>query len=291
MNDATIDRHTSAFRREAPADAAALREAIYEGAIFQLPPSSASRALCADASAELRAARADQGDDPRAGARRLAPEELFRRMGALRRLFYMEPRYHDHLRALVSGLGFALDEVAFDPLRLRVVDHLGHQNPSAAAVYYPHRDTWYGHPMSLIVGWIPLDDLIPEETFVFFPDYFRRSAPNDSEVFDYDAWVRDGWSLKIGWQDPEAGRRARYPRLTGALEPGPVEGFGCRAGEILLFSGAHLHETRPHALGRTRFSLDFRLVHLGDAAAGRGAPNVDGRARGSALGDYVRGAP
>ena len=49
-----------------------------------------------------------------------------------------------------------------------------------------------------------------------------------------------------------------------------------------------LSETLPQALGRTRFSLDARLVHLGDHARGLGAPNVDGRSRGSALPDYVQ---
>jgi len=280
------------FRRAAPADEWALREALYEGQIFQLAPTAATSALVVEARAQVAAALADVGPDPRAAGRALTGEEFFRRMGALRRLFYMDPRFHAHLRAVISGLGFEpsfLSNVAFDPLRLRVVDHLGHENPSAAAVYYPHRDTWYGHPSALIVGWIALDDLIPEETFWFFPEHFRRAAPNDSEIFDYDAWVQQGWSLKIGWQDPEAGRRARYPRFTGAQRPAPAVGFGCAAGELLLFSGAHLHETRGHALGRTRFSLDFRMVHLGDVAAGRGAPNVDGRARGSALADYARG--
>ena len=83
----------------------------------------------------------------------------------------------------------SIGAVAFDPLRLRIIQGGGHHNPAARAVYYPHRDTWYGHPQSLVVGWIPLDDLREEETFVFFPDYLRRAAPNDSEIFDYDAWV------------------------------------------------------------------------------------------------------
>jgi ectoine hydroxylase-related dioxygenase (phytanoyl-CoA dioxygenase family) len=278
------------FSRQAPGSEQALRSAVYAGEVFQLAATAATQALVIDARAALAAALADCGPDPRVAARALPGEEFFRRMGALRRLFYTDPRFHDHLRAVVAAAGFCVKDVAFDPLRLRVVDHLGHENPSAAAVYYPHRDTWYGHPSALIVGWIALDDLLPEETFWFFPQNFAAPAPNDSEIFDYDAWVRDGWSLKIGWQDPEAGRRARYPRFTGGARPAPAVGFGCAAGELLLFSGAHLHETRSHALGRTRFSLDFRLVHLGDAAAGRGAPNVDGRARGSALADYVRGA-
>ena len=75
---------------------------------------------------------------------------------------------------LLAFLPF-VDWPAFDPLRLRIIKGDGHHNPAAKAVYYPHRDTWYGHPQALIVGWLPLDDLREDETFVFFPDYLRRA--------------------------------------------------------------------------------------------------------------------
>jgi hypothetical protein len=65
-------------------------------------------------------------------------------------------------------------------------------------------------------------------------------------------------------------------------------GFACARGEVLVFSAAHLHQTRANASGRTRFSVDFRAVHLGDHAAGLGAPDVDGRAKGCALERYAR---
>ena len=192
---------------------------------------------------------------------------------------------------MLDALGFDSARIAFDPLRLRTVLHRGHDNPAAAAVYYAHRDTWYAHPMSAITWWIPLDDLSPDETFVFYPEKFRSAVPNNSEIFDYDAWVRDGWSLKIGWQDPDSGRRARYPGVTGDLDPGPALDFSCRAAENLLFSGAHFHRTLKQATGRARFSLDFRTVFLDDEAAGLGATNVDGRARGTALPDYAHPPP
>jgi hypothetical protein len=282
---------SAAIRADLPAGNLALREALYDGAIFRRPATDASRALVADARALLRGALGDLDEDLRRAPSRVTNEEFFRRMGALRRRLFLGDDFHDHLRRLVVDLGFDLERVAFDPLRLRIVKGDGHHNPAAKAVYYPHRDTWYGHPQALIVGWLPLDDLRAEETFVFFPDHLRRPVPNDSEVFDYDAWARDGGSLKIGWQDPKAGLRARYPQMTGDLEPdAAVLGFDARVGELLLFAGAHLHQTRPQNGERTRYSLDFRLIDLDDVGRGRGAPNVDNRSRGSAVPDYVRGA-
>jgi ectoine hydroxylase-related dioxygenase (phytanoyl-CoA dioxygenase family) len=46
-------------------------------------------------------------------------------------------------------------------------------------------------------------------------------------------------------------------------------------GEILIFSGSHLHGTVANYTEQTRFSIDFRLVHIVDLLHGRGAVNVD----------------
>ncbi len=281
---------SAAILTELPADNDALRTALYDGSIVGISANVTTRRLVAAARSRLQAALGDIDSDLRAAPSRLANEEFFRRMGVLRRELYLGEQFHELLRELVVELGFDLGRIAFDPLRLRIIQGGGHQNPAAKAVYYPHRDTWYGHPQSLIVGWIPLDDLEPEETFVFYPDYLRRVAGNDSEIFDYDAWVREGWSLKIGWQDPKAGLRARYPQMQAPIDgDAEVLGFACRSAELLLFAGAHLHQTRAQEGKRTRYSLDFRLVDLADVEACRGAPNVDNRSRGSAVPDYIRG--
>jgi len=173
-------------------------------------------------------------------------------------------------------------------LRLRVIQHRGHHNPLAAPVYHPHRDTWYAHPPALIAWWVPLDDLAPHETFEFYPDRFRAPVDNDSEIFDYGDWVRDGWELKIGWQKLSAGIDAKYPHARAGIDRGRAVGFACHAADNLVFSGAQFHATLPQATGRTRFSLDFRIVDLDDHRAGLGAPNTDNRSRGSALVDYVQ---
>jgi hypothetical protein len=276
------------FRRDRPATGAELRAAIYEGKVFHLPPTETSRALVDDANARLRAALGDVDDDVRQVQAKLSNDEFFRRMGEVRRSLYLDPGAHASVGRLLAELGLDPARSAFDPVRMRVVGHQGHQNPAASAVYYAHRDTWYAHPQALVVAWVPLHDVVEGETFVFYPDWFDQPAPNDSEVFDYDEWVSKGWSLKIGWQDPRAGLHARYPRLIAPLDAPRAEGFSARAGDVLLFSGAHLHETRRHALGRTRFSLDVRVVDLDDHARGLGAPNADNRSRGSSVPDYVR---
>jgi hypothetical protein len=263
----------------------ALRASLYAGGIHLLPPMEPSLALAERARRELEAAF--ESSDPRARAAELENDDVFERVGRIRRTLFGDPDVHELLRAAVAVQGLDPREVAIDPPRLRAILPRGDANPAARAVYYVHRDTWYGHPRSLVTWWIPLDDLPADETFVFYPDHFARPVPNDSAAFDYDAWTKKGLGLRIGWQDLEAGTRERYPAVHAAAPDGPVLGFACRRGENLLFSGAHLHRTLPQDKGRARFSVDFRIVHLRDHERGLGAPDVDGRARGSALRDYL----
>lgn len=277
-----------AIRGQAPATRAGLRSALYGGDIFLLAPTEASRRAVAAANEVLAAELAVS--DIRAAHRELDEAAFFERIGRVRRALFCDPAWHAVVEAVVDDLGFADGPFAFDPIRLRVVAHRGHENPRARSVYYPHRDTWYAHPAAVVTWWIPLHDLGEAETFWLYPDAFERPIDNDSEVFDYRDWVRDGWELKIGWQQRDAGLTARYPGVVGRPSPGRALAFACRRGDNLLFSGAHFHQTRPQSLGQTRYSLDFRVVSLADSRGGLGAPNVDNRSRGSALVDYTRAA-
>ena len=62
----------------------------------------------------------------------------------------------------------------------------------------------------------------------------------------------------------------------------------CEPGGIILFSGAQLHSSVPNTSTKTRFSIDLRTVHVDDAAAGTGAPNIDSECTGTTMGDYLR---
>ena len=62
----------------------------------------------------------------------------------------------------------------------------------------------------------------------------------------------------------------------------------CPPGGLIMFSGAHLHETVPNTSGLARYSIDFRTVHLDDVAAHKGAGNVNSRCTGTTMGDYLR---
>lgn len=283
----------SFFRKDAPPGGPrALLDGLYRGEVFTLPESDAARELRDAAWGLVRDAFADI-EDPRLAHERLPNDEMFARVKDLRRTFYCAGEWRRRMERVVEARGFPLGRAAFDPLRLRLVASGGHRIPAAAPLYGVHRDVWYAHPPCLVTWWLPLHGVGPDDAFAFYPDAFGVPAPNDSEIFDYGQWVKDGPDLKIGWQHIEDGERAPFPALRpdrgdpGALMerrevvalPEPAE---------LVFSGAHLHGTLPQSTGQTRFSLDFRFVPLDDLEEGRGAPVVDDRSRGSAVADYHR---
>jgi hypothetical protein len=271
---------------ELPATNEETRRALYAGAVFRLPPTPASLHLVARTQALL---EEELGGGPvREAQFRLGEADFFERIGRLRKRLYTADEFHECVRGVAAGCGFDPAGFAFDPVRLRVVTHRGFENPQAAPIYYAHRDTWYAHSQAEITWWTPLHDVTEEETFVFYPDYFAAPVGNNSECFDHDRWTAHGASLRIGWQNPEHGRQHLYPGHVGALAPGRVLGFSARAAEVVLFAGAHFHQTRRNAAGRTRFSIDFRTVDLEDHRRGWGAPNVDNRSTGSAVPGYVQ---
>ncbi len=255
------------------------RRALYRGEVVRVAASAQSRAL-----AELLVARAERafsGALPLSTVHeRLSPAALFERVTALRGEIAADAQVREAVRAALVAAGIDPAEHAVDTPRLRVVPSGGHRVAAAAPAYHAHRDTWYANPRAQINVWTPLLDARAEETFVIHTGAFGCAVPNDSASFDYAAW-RAG----VGFQNPRPAPDAPYPRLLGSP---PDEGMpiAASAGELVLFSAAHLHATRAHDSGRTRFSIDVRVVHLGDHAAGLGAPDEDNRSRGSTLEDY-----
>jgi hypothetical protein len=60
------------------------------------------------------------------------------------------------------------------------------------------------------------------------------------------------------------------------------------AGGIILFSAAQMHSSVPNTSGRTRFSIDFRVVHIDDVKDKHGAPHSDEACTGTTMRDYLR---
>ena len=262
-----------------------LRQSIYEGAILRRPATPATRRLVSFVVAQL---------DNEFGTAvphkllqfSLPPDELYQRIGKVRRAVFASDEMRSLVRAVMSEHGFSPEANALDSARLRAVTDRGHENPLAAAAYTAHRDTWYGNPQAQINWWIPLCDVSEGETFAFFPMYFDKPVANDSAAFDYDKWA-----MQVGFQNTCPASTivpAVYPATTEEFARDGIVPFAAKAGEIILFAASHLHQTCKNVSGATRLSVDFRTVHIGDHEAGLGAPNVDNQSTGCALVDYLK---
>ena len=197
------------------------------------------------------------------------PEDFLARAAALRRSFMRDPEPRAAFRAVIESLGLDPASTYADRLILRLQPSGASYSGRRVRDLPPHRDTWGSNLMAQINLWGPVFPLDPGATMVIWPTLLDRAVPNSSAEWDLER-LREAPS--------------RYPLLPVLHGPVPA-GAGAaevpvviRPGDLLCFSGAHLHASRPNRTGRVRVSVDSRTVDLADTGAGRGAVNVDGRA-------------
>ena len=92
---------------------------------------------------------------------------------------------------------------------------------------------------------------------------FAREVPNTSGEFDYYENNNRRFSAAVCWQGGQSrpGAVDHTPGIEVVPLPAP--------GDILIFSGAHLHKSIPNTSGLARYSVDFRTVDIRDLTAGR----------------------
>jgi ectoine hydroxylase-related dioxygenase (phytanoyl-CoA dioxygenase family) len=134
--------------------------------------------------------------------------------------------------------------------------------------------------------WIPIYDIESASALAFHPRYWTQPVLNGSRKFNHYQWNKYG-------RKTAATEMEQYiedqPRPEEPIELEPQVRPIVKAGGIILFSGAQLHSAVPNSSGRTRFSIDFRTVHLDDVVSKTGAPNVDSASTGTTLRDFRRG--
>ncbi len=258
------------------------RAALYKGDIFVYSPLPAARRL-----AELARGMAEEAfapHDPRRVDQALSMEECAAVLAKLKPAFIHHPECKVLLPEIIRGIGGDAEQEHFDVPRLRSAYPAHYLTSGIAYAFHAHRDTWYSAPFCQINWWMPVYDIEERNCLAFHPEYFDRPVENSSEIYNYYEWNTKNRASAA--QHVKADTREQ-PRLTR-----PIEGRDLRLvvppGGTILFSAAHLHETVPNTSGLARYSIDFRTVHKGDAAARRGAANLDSRCTGTTMRDYLR---
>ena len=240
------------------------RERLYRGEILLFRGLPAMAALVARARALACEAFAPHA--PPEAQEWFDRAEFLARAAALRRSFMRNAEVRATYRSLIESLGLDLASTCADRLILRLQPSGDTHRGRRVRDLPPHRDTWGSNVMAQINLWGPVFPVAAGATMVIWPTLFGRPVPNTSADWDLE-------KLRAA-----PGRYPLLPECLAALDGVQEVPVLIEPGDLLCFSGAHLHASRPNRTGRTRLSIDTRIVESHDLGAGHGAANVDGHA-------------
>jgi hypothetical protein len=259
------------------------RRQLYRGQLFVYSRTASSLELCNFARQLANEAFAPH--DPEQAQFALPPEKYVEILASLKPSFIHHPTSKELVRRVLMELGCDTEKTYFDVPRLRTMTHGDYLKAGLAYAFHPHRDTWFSAPFCQLNWWFPVYGIQSENTMAFHPPYWDRPVRNSSREYNYYRWNREG-----RWEAAKQVKTdtRKQPQAQERVKLQPQVRLVCPVGGIVIFSGAQMHSTVPNTSGRTRFSIDFRTVHIDDVAARRGAPNVDSECTGTTLGDFLR---
>ncbi len=206
-------------------------------------------------------------------------------LAELKPRFIHHPRSKDLVGQLLVELGCDPSATYFDVPRLRTSTSDGYLDTGISYAFHPHRDTWYSAPQCQINWWLPVYDVTSENIMAFHPHYWDHGVRNSSCYYNYAEWNRT--SRLTAAQHIGTDTR-KQPTAEEAMDLANQVRIVPPVGGMLVFSGAQMHSTVLNTSGVTRFSVDFRTVHIADVKARVGAPNVDSKCTGTTMDDYIR---
>jgi hypothetical protein len=259
------------------------RQHLYNGQLFVFSPCPSAIAFCEFARELIEEAFAPL--EPREAQYSLPVEEYVAILAKLKPYFIHHPKSKQFMQGILSELGCDLSKTYFDVPRMRTATHGGYLTSGIAYAFHPHRDTWYSAPSCQLNWWFPIYDIESENAMAFHPRYWSQPVKNGSSGYNYYEWNKE--SRKNAAQHIKKDTR-KQPHAEEPLELEPQLRLVSKVGGIIIFSGAQMHSTVPNTSGRTRFSIDFRTVHIDDVVAQRGAPNIDSACTGTTLRDFLR---
>jgi len=221
--------------------------------------------------------------DPQLAQHEIEVPEFIKRVSPLKSKFTNDAHTKELMADLLIGLGYDPDDTYYDLPRLRAVPSDGYLTTGVSYAYRPHRDTWYSHPPAVVNHWVPVFDTVGANVMSFWVEYWDRRVGNSG--FDYDSWVAESRFAAASQVGVE---QRPHPLPTDPIDGASEIRFAPNAGDVIIFSTCQLHGTAPNVSGRTRFSFDMRTLSLRDLQTGAGPADLDGRATGTTVKDFLR---
>jgi hypothetical protein len=259
------------------------RKELYGGSIFVHSPLPSALKLCSLAQELIE--ESFRPLNPLTVHENLPVEKCAEILGVLKPKFIHHPQAKEYIREILTEVGCDLAKTYFDVPRMRTAFPGDYLKSGIAYAFHPHRDTWYSAPFCQINWWIPIYELNSENCMALHPHYFDRAIKNGSSGYNYQRWNLE--SRYNAAKHVKIDTRVQ-PHAEEPVELDPQIRMVCPVGGAYLFSAAQLHSTVPNRSKITRYSIDFRTVHLDDVLGRVGARNVDSACTGTTIGDYLR---
>jgi hypothetical protein len=259
------------------------RHHLYDGDLFVYSPRESTLALTEFARGMIEEAFAPR--NPQYAQFDMGMEEFAAILGKLKPRFTNHPRAKELLQNILHDFGCDLHKVYFDVPKMRSMTSGDHLKAGIALAFDLHRDSWFASPLCQQNWWIPIYSIGPDDSLAFHPRYWCEPVRNGSGDYNQYDWNQNG--RKTAAQFITSDTR-KIPRPEQPVELDPQTRLITRPGGAILFSGAQMHSTVPNTAGRTRFSIDFRIVHMDDVINKRGAPNLDSAPTGTTLWELMR---
>jgi hypothetical protein len=261
------------------------RRLLFEGQLFAYSPRKSTLEFIKFAKTLIEEAFAPL--DPETAQYQLSVEQFAAILIKLKPGFIHHPESKRLIQNIFEEMGCDLEKTYFDVPKMRSSTSDNYLTTGIAYAWHPHRDTWYSAPPCQINWWIPIYDIQSDNAMAFHPQYWNRPVKNSSKGYNYYLWNQQNRGEHVGKflkEDPRP-----LPKPTEPLELDPQVRLIVPSGGIIMFSGAQVHSSVPNTSGKTRFSIDFRVVHLDDVEGKKGAPIVDEECTGTTMRDYLRG--
>ena len=179
---------------------------------------------------------------------------------------------HEDFRKLFSNflfeIGYNKGETFWDRFVVRVAPAENNLPYREASRINIHRDTWGTNLYQQINWWAPVSNVEEKNTMIFYPDYFDVPVKNTTSTWDLNIYLAN--RKKGDFSYPSAPQLKED--LPSNIKKIPVT---IKPGEILCFSGAHLHSSSKEKSENTRISFEIRTICENDLNSSAQAPNVD----------------
>lgn len=244
------------------------RDLIYSGALLIFKDVEPMLRLCEFTDSLI--CEALDTSDPVRAQYELPQENYEEKVGALQKQYMKNEPAKSLFREALESVGVDVRRTCWDLLRLRAFSHSEEPNQNGIGRLGVHRDTWGSNIYAQTNWWAPIYPITAGRTIAFYPAYWSRPIANTSA----------DWSLEKVRTARRAGDSSvpLVPELVEPVDPTSELRVVVEPGDLLCFSGAHLHVGVPNSTGAARFSVEIRTVDVEDVASRVGAPNVDGAA-------------